>query len=456
MRPKEFPTFECETIRHIRRFKEEPEVFYNLLGEQLMACRLKLYFLLVPLLLFSGCGNRADNPVGEGLVTRSSGNVVELAALPVNSGNGSVRFENVFPLDYGFESRMLVGRMNGLIFRSLIKIRINADSLAISAGLSNASDLSLNSLSLRLWRRSSLTRGDGEMSVHHPESQWNEFSVFADTLNFLEIDFPFAPTPFAVAKGRGDSLVTIEYPLDELTTTVRENTGDAQIDLLVAPLSPGDFLTGFHTKDDTISVVSFGRNPTYVLTYTVGDSVRIHQQQVLEDMYWAARDGDGPAQDVILLSTALRYTPIWRFDLPSSIPPGASVTAAQLLLDVDEEKSLFQPFAFGVNRIEFSDTGVEQFNTFNTFRFTPRSVASGTVYEVDELVSQSGATAWLPVLVQNDTPTLVLDISLPQSWISGEMPNNGIGLRSRDDTRLNWIVFRNPRLKLVYSTPPDK
>jgi hypothetical protein len=420
-----------------------------------MFCRLNLLAIGVICLLVSGCGERGSNPIGAGLVTRGAGNLVELAALPVSAANGSVRFENVFPLDYGFESRMLVGRMNGMVFRSLIKVRINVDSLAVAAGLVGASDIELNSLSVHLWRRSHLTRGEGEMSVHQPLDSWDEFSVFADTLTFLEIDFPYSPTPMSVVQESVDSLVTIEYPRDELTAAVRDNPGDARIDLLIAPLAVGDFLAGFHTKDDTISAVTIGRNPTYVLAYTVRDTVRIHEQEVYEDMYWAARDGDGPGEDVIVLSTALRYTPIWRFDLPTSIPPGASVAAAQLLLDVDPDKSLFEPFAFGVNRIDVNDVGEERFNMFQTFRLTPRPEAAGTIYDVDELVVQSGVTSWLPALNQGETPALVLDISLPQSWLSGEIPNNGIALRSRDDTSLNWIVFKNPRLKLVYSTPPD-
>jgi hypothetical protein len=294
------------------------------------------------------------------------------------------------------------------------------------------------------------------MSVHRPQATWDEFTIFADTLNFLEVDFPYSPTPLVLAEGIGDSLVRIDYPLDLLSTAVRNDASDARIDLLLAPLSSDDFLTGFYTKDDTISTVTIGRNPTYVLTYTVRDTVRIHEQEVFQDIYWAARDGEGPSPESILLSTALRYTPVWRFDLPASIPAGASVAAAQLLLDVDEEKSLFEPFAFGINRIDSDDDGQERFNIFQTFRLTPRTVSTGVLYDVDELVSRDGATAWIPGLVQGETPALILDISLPQGWLSGEVANNGIGLRSRDDSRLNWIVFKNPRLKLIYSTPPDK
>ena len=77
-----------------------------------------------------------------------------------------------------------VGKMNGMIFRSLVKVRINVDSLAVAAGLVGASDIELNSLSVHLWRRSNITRGEGEMSVHQPLSPWDEFSVFADTLTF--------------------------------------------------------------------------------------------------------------------------------------------------------------------------------------------------------------------------------------------------------------------------------
>ena len=35
----------------------------------------------------------------------------------------------------------------------------------------------------------------------------------------------------------------------------------------------------------------------------------MHEQEVYEDMYWAARDADGLGEDVIMLSTALRFYP---------------------------------------------------------------------------------------------------------------------------------------------------
>ena len=89
--------------------------------------------------LLSGCGNRQENPVGSGLVTRGQGRVVELPLLP--SRGGSTRFEGTFSRGFGEDEQLMVGRVSGLVFRSLLRFRLDVDSLLLAAGGSGGADM---------------------------------------------------------------------------------------------------------------------------------------------------------------------------------------------------------------------------------------------------------------------------------------------------------------------------
>lgn len=379
--------------------------------------------LLAAALGAGGCGNRDANPVGNNLVTRGEGRLVELPALPAQPG--ASRFEGALPLAMGNSEDLLVGRMNGLLFRSLVRVRVNADSLARAAGGAGAADLTVASMRFYLWRRSFLTRGEGGLAVHRPGQAWDEASVFADTLTFVERSFSSSPISGALAVFQADTLVRVDLPAAYVSNLLRTNPSGAQVDVLLAPAAPGDFLAGLVSRNDVLPG-TVAQRPKVELVYTVRGSSRTYSGGVTADTYWGARDGAGPGPGTLLLSSGLRFSPIFRFNMPDSIPLGATVSSAQLLLDVDTDQSVFTGFIFGIDRVGLSaDTGDTVFTRFNSWRMDP------------------GITSF------------VLNQSLPQGWISNAAPNMGMALRSRNDARLSWILIRNPRLKLVYSIPPD-
>ena len=77
---------------------------------------------------------------------------------------------------------------------------------------------------------------------------------------------------------------------------------------------------------------------------------------------------------------------------------------------------------------------------------------------MDTTFAQSSASG---IYVQSVAPsapsqTFVLDRTLIQGWISGGVPNHGLALRPQySDPEVDWVVFQNPRLRVVYSLPPS-
>jgi hypothetical protein len=168
--------------------------------------------------------------------------------------------------------------------------------------------------------------------------------------------------------------------------------------------------------------------PKLVLTYSFGGTTYTHVADVSEDTYWAARDGPDPG--MLVLATTVRLSPVFRFDLPDSIPMGATVTSSELRLNHDRSRSMFGEFTFSVERININAaTGDTTFSQVNTWRF-------------DEQVA-----------------SYVLDQTLVQGWISGTKRNLGLALTTPvtdiQNWNVNWVVFHNPMLRLIYSTPPD-
>lgn len=372
--------------------------------------------------LFPGCGDRQENPVGSELVARGQGRVVELPLLP--SRGGSTRFEGTFSRAFGESDTLMVGRMGGIVLRSLIRIRLDPDSLA--AGAAGAATPDVHSVRLRIWKRE-LTRGVEDLQVHRPEDAWDELDAFADTLNHTAVTFASSPIDGAAVSTPGDSLIQIELPPEYVTSRLLENPEAASVDLLLLPAAGSRFFTSLVSRDDA-RPENANRLPELSVTYSAGGNTYTYVANGSEDTYWAARDGAGPGS--LVLSTIVRQSPVFRFDLPDSIPRGATVTSSELRLNYDRSQSMFETFTFSVERINMdSATGDTTFSVVNSWRFDAQKAS----YAMDQ--------------------------TLVQGWLSGTTRNLGLALSTpitdRRNWNVNWVVFHNPMLKVIYATPPD-
>ena len=374
--------------------------------------------------LLSGCGNRQENPVGSGLVTRGQGRVVELPLLP--SRGGSTRFEGTFSRGFGEDEQLMVGRVSGLVFRSLLRFRLDVDSLLLAAGGSGGADMDDLSVRIRIWKRPS-TWGWESLQVLRPEQAWNEADEFVDTLRHTAVDFASSVIEGATAASLGDSLIQIDLPAGYVSSAVRENPDSTTVDVLLQPAGGARFFASLVSRHNALPE-NVNKLPKLVLTYSFGGTTYTHVADVSEDTYWAARDGPDPG--MLVLATTVRLSPVFRFDLPDSIPMGATVTSSELRLNHDRSRSMFGEFTFSIERININAaTGDTTFSQVNTWLF-------------DEQVA-----------------SYVLDQTLVQGWISGTTRNLGLALSTPitdiQNWDVNWVVFHNPMLRLIYSTPPD-
>ena len=373
--------------------------------------------------LLSGCGNRQENPVGSDLITRAQGRVVELPLLP--SRGGSTRFEGTFGRAFGESDTLMVGRMGGLVLRSLIRVRLDPDSLISAAGAGVAT-LNVQTVQLRIWKREP-TRGLEQLQVHRPEQAWSELDAFADTLNHTAVQFASSVIDGATAQSLGDSLIQIDLPPEYLISNMREDPQGGSVELLLQPAAGSRFFTSLVSRDDNLPE-NVNRMPELRLTYSMGGNTFTHVANVSADTYWAARDGPEPG--MMVLATIVRLSPVFRFDLPDSIPRGATVTSSELWLNYDRSQSMFGKLTFSVERINInSATGDTTFSLVNSWRFDEQKAS----YAIDQTVVQG--------------------------WLSGTTRNLGLALSTpitdRENWDVNWVVFHNPMLKLIYSTPPD-
>ena len=373
--------------------------------------------------LLSGCGNRQENPVGSDLITRAQGRVVELPLLP--SRGGSTRFEGTFGRAFGESDTLMVGRMGGLVLRSLIRVRLDPDSLISAAGAGVAT-LNVQTVQLRIWKREP-TRGLEQLQVHRPEQAWSELDAFADTLNHTAVQFASSVIDGATAQSLGDSLIQIDLPPEYLISNMREDPQGGSVELLLQPDAGSRFFTSLVSRDDNLPE-NVNRMPELRLTYSMGGNTFTHVANVSADTYWAARDGPEPG--MLVLATIVRLSPVFRFDLPDSIPRGATVTSSELWLNYDRSQSMFGKLTFSVERINInSATDDTTFSLVNSWRFDEQKAS----YAIDQTVVQG--------------------------WLSGTTRNLGLALSTpitdRENWDVNWVVFHNPMLKLIYSTPPD-
>ena len=392
--------------------------------------------MVAALVCGAGCGNRATNPIGADLVGRDPGAVVVLPALGL--AEGSRRFGGVAPIVAGSFEELLVGRMNGLVFRSLLRFQVDADSLARASGVTWTGALEVHAFRLYLKPRTSGIQGTLDLAVSRPESAWDETSVFSDSLSLEEIPVPATALPVASSRTVGDSVVVFDLPVSLIQDAFIGANAMVPLDVMVHPAEGSeDFMASFISRDAILLVTPRDR-PRFELIYSfAGDSLR-YESRASQDTYWGARDGDGPGSEMLLLASGVRYDPILRFDLPDSIPAGSTINSVRLDIDVDLDRSFLGVFPFSVGQIqvlaETGDTSYANYDAIDEY---------GDVHASQEFTSGSPQA------------TISLFPPLVQGWISKAVPNHGFALRARDIQTVGWVVLLNPRLRVIYSQPPE-
>ena len=391
-----------------------------------------LFVVLSAVGLFAGCNTDKHNPVGGDLLERDAGRVFELKGIPINSGKSFQ--ELVFPVVMGEQDELLVGQMNGFMLRSLLRFRVKIGELASNAGIL-PEDLVVDSLQIRLDIRSSRLPGNTSIVALQPDSPWEELQGFVDTLTLIESEFLASPIQDATTQVLEDHvLITLPVALLNAVRTVEADSPD--VDVLLQPEGTASFLLDFFAREAGTQ----GPIPQLHVVYRVGDVVERTIFEPQADTYWGARINGGPPEGLMILSDGFFFGTMLDFDLPASIPQGATVNFAELEFDIDLDYSYFSTFPFEIYHLGFS---------------------AGQADTVFTLYNNA------PLLADPATSTYTFRPNLIQAWISGARINQGLALSPLSFTSLGlpslissppllkWIVMRDVRLNIVYSLPPE-
>ncbi|MDP6037517.1 MAG: hypothetical protein QGG64_03130, partial [Candidatus Latescibacteria bacterium] len=280
--------------------------------------------------------------------------------------------------------------------------------------------------------------GNTSIVALQPDSPWEELEGFIDTLTLVESDFLTSPIQEATTQVLDDH-VLITLPVTLLNAIRTVETDSPEVEILLEPEGAGLFLLDFFAREARAA----GSNipiPELHMVYTLNGVVERAVVEPQADTYWGALASGGPSEGLLMLSEGLFFGTILNFDLPSTIPPGATVNSAKLEFDIDLDRSYFSAFPFEIYHLEFpagaADTVFTRYNT--------------------------------PLLADPAQSTYAFNQSLIQAWMSGAQVNHGLALSPLNFTSssglpsllnspplLRWIVMRDVRLNLVYSLPPE-
>lgn len=372
-----------------------------------------------------GCSTDKSNPAGSAFVDRDPGQVVTVP--PISNQSGTSFLEVITPIILGQREEILIGQMNGMQFQSLFRFRVPVDSLAkLANGV--AADFVADGVSVSLGLRGNRLIDQAEVVVLKPEQSWHEIQSFVDSLTLTERDFPASLIPGATGGVVGDTSLVVNLPVSYLDAARVTNATAPQIEMLVAPDGINDFLLDV-VSDEGQTVVALGRQPQLVIPYRVGSIVDTFRVGALADTYWGRRVDGGPKKDRLLVSKGIFYSSILNFAMPSDIPRGVTVNSAQLELDLDLDRSYFTAFPFEMYHVEF------------------QTATQDTIYTLYNTQNEINPTA---------TVKFVFNQSLVQAWLSGRQVNQGVAIRAvGSPVDFTWLVIRDARLNIIYSTPPE-
>ena len=385
----------------------------------------KLFFLsfLVAACL-AGCNTEKRNPLGEGFVGRDPGDTVALPAIPLESARS---FQSlIFPTVMGEQEELLVGQMNGLLLRSLLRFEVPAE---LSGGVPPG--LTIDSLRVNLGIRSARLVENASLVALRPYSPWEELQTYVDSVSLVETEVLATPIPDAVAQVFEDR-VRIDLPVSLLKDAIE--AGALSVEILLQPDGEAPFLLDIFAREAT-DIRADAPIPELEAVYRVGDVTERAAVQADADTYWSARVNGGPSEDLAILAEGLFYGSVLNFDLPS-IPQGATINSAKLQLDFDLDRSYFSSFPIEIYglRIAEGDTAFTRFNE--------------------------------RLLIEPATATYTINQTLIQAWVSGVRENQGLALSPlnlitgfpvplNSPPLIRWLVLKDVRLNLIYSLPPE-
>lgn len=371
------------------------------------------------LLLAAACGTTDPTPVGIDLVNRSGGDVVEVADIP--PVRAASRFREIFPSVLGEAGELLVGRMNGVEYVSLIEVAL--EPVDFPGG--DPAALTVDSLFVELQIQGGLVRGTlGDVTVWVPDETWSETRAFVDTTDFRRAAFARQAIATA-APTRIDSTVRVALPTELLTEAVDE---DAAAPVVTFGLSGGEGVADYLMVVGS-SEADAAKVPQLVAHFAGGTTTRAG---ATADTYFADRV-ESPADGDVLIQTGVFSAGVVQFDLPT-IPPSATVNLVELTMDFDFDRSFLSSLRLRIERIDVAGGD------------TTFTVASG-----NNLNEQTVTPVASPFRMN-------LDQLLFHSWMTGARENRGLIINPifeiASDLRYEWGVFSNPRLRIVYSLPP--
>lgn len=380
--------------------------------------------LLVLSFSAAGCGNSRTNPVGVDLIRRGPGGVT----VDTISLSGRSIFEGLTNFVYGPTIDLRVGRMNGILFRSLLRFDISLDLLLDAAGVEDVDALTIESVEVTLRRlEASFQRGQAAITVSRPDRAWDEFTQFVDSASTSEISLPATPISGAAATPSGEDALRVVLPVSVFSEASQGTDATFPIEILLGPDAGDDFLAVFASRDTAAWApeleVVYSANGRLLPPYTTASS---------SDTYWAARDDrGGPASDLLLVQSGIRYSAMLQFDTTGvDIPLGATINAVELHLDTDERSFVeMVRFPFKVVRVD---------------------VTSGS-----PLVGDNRFTDFLEVSPGMVDAAHALDPVLLQGWPSEPFLNNGLSLSALSHQHVAWLVAGRPWLQITYVEPPE-
>ena len=377
---------------------------------------------LLSLLLIAGCGTKDPSPVGIDLVNLAGGEVVELQNLP--SVKTEPQLFDIFPSILGGAEEVLVGRMNGVEYTGIFRFEMSPTDFPGG----DASGLTADSLYVDLKVRGELIRGDlGRIVVSRPTEAWSETRSFVDTTTYRSASFSRDPLGEVVPEIIEEDVVRIALPTDLLNGALAGDVTTAVVEFALSGAEGESFLVGAGSSETSTE----GNSPVLSAVYSSGASSSVGSAL---DTYFADRLSE-PEPGEVLLQTGILTGATLRFDLPT-IPETATVNIVELSFDYDFDRSFLTTLRFRVERLD---------------------VANGDTTKT--LVSAN------PLNNQTDLPVesphkIYLDQLMFHDWMSGQRSNSGFSITPIfeivPNLRYEWVLFSNPRLRLVYSLAPGE
>jgi len=379
--------------------------------------------LLMALFAVSSCGGKTNNSVGSTLLDQQ--HVGRLDSVTVSDATAFTVFLGRDTISSGGDSNLLVGSLNGFVFKSLIRFEVPIDSLVGTVDGGQVTDFTVEDLSVELNLLNSLPLDGVNLTVKLPVFSWDEETAYHEAQAGSE-ENPSQAIDGAVAVVLQPGQVRISLPGTFLTDRIDSTTTVIQLNLVLESDGESQFLLDLAARTNEGPSIRV----QYVVQVDRFGFPGSYQALASEDNYWAEVTGTGPDPEVPMISNGIVFTPLITFEIPE-IPLNSTVHFAQIDFEIDQERSFFESVSVLIDQVLFSSTSTNPIFTFPPGNSLPSS---------QKIEGLSGS--------------LNLNQILVQGWISNVFTTREIRLRPvSGGDGVSWIVFKNIRLKFVYTNP---